>query len=134
MEKYNENNFIDHFIGAIPELDEEWIEFKKEWIEEDRIPNYLFIGDMAIYIVEHRDTLDLHKLFQRVEEVVLEGDQYSAEATTVGLLEDLQNVLLHHKLPITSFDEYLGPHSKRLWRQLIGFWKRVAASKKSKQS
>jgi len=55
------------------------------------------------------------------------GNSYVAEAATVGLLEDLQNVNLHKETEPEQFRPWLLPESAKWWDKLYGFWERGEA-------
>ena len=57
-----------------------------------------------------------------IEELHLDGDAYVREATTIGLLEGIQNVWSNANVDPELFAPYLLPESARWWRSLNDFW------------
>ena len=74
-----------------------WNEFLEEWKDDDELPQYLALGDLARYIsslISESKDEEIKKIFAVIERWHLEGDLYVKEAATVGILEDLQNTNL----------------------------------------
>ncbi|MEO1349234.1 MAG: hypothetical protein AAFW84_10610 [Cyanobacteria bacterium J06635_15] len=123
MLKITQGNFITILLEHLPQINDSWVAFQQEWADnKEGIPHYLFISDIARYVVEHKDSIDLRHFFMSVERIEIYGDHYCREAITVGLLEDIQNNLLRLNIPLSHFDEFLGKETKKFWGKVIDFW------------
>jgi hypothetical protein len=80
-------------------------------------------GRLHFLTLARRETASLPAVFAAIERLHVEGDYYVREASTVGLLESLQNPNLHENgTTPEQFRPYLGPVSARWWEKLHGFW------------
>jgi hypothetical protein len=61
-------------------------------------------------------------VFDTIERMHLEGDDYVKEAATIGMLEGIQNVAGNSGIEPEQFVKYLKPESAQRWRQLNDFW------------
>ena len=114
-------------LAACPAFAPQWEAFQDEWrTEADDLPLYLILADFArhlIGMVERREIGDLPAVFAAVERLQVQGDHYVREASTVGLLEGLQNLNLHpNGTAPDQFRPYLGEQSARRWDKLNLFW------------
>jgi hypothetical protein len=117
----------DHMMGvlldACPSFGPHWQAFQDEWrTEADDLPLYPVLAEFArhlIAMIEKCNTSRLPSIFAAIERLEVEGDRYVREATTVGLLEDLQNMNLHENgTEPEFFRSYLGPVSEKWWDKL----------------
>ena len=122
MQKIPKESLISYLIEKIPELERSWGKFQEEWNDEDTIPHYLFLFEIADYIVLNRDTDIVSDLFIKIEEIQVHGDAYSQEAINVGLIEDVQNRLMRMNLGLDYFDNSLGDNTALMWERIIKFW------------
>src|SRR4051812_26644380 len=108
-------------LEACPSFTEKWKEHSADWQEE----NLLYI-DLAEF---NRHLIELHKskqidefpaVFDVVEKLHIEGDDYVKGAATIGLLEGIQNIASHTETGIDAeeFVQYLKPESAKWWHQL----------------
>lgn len=122
-------------VAASPAFAGEWEAFQREWAgEPEGLPLYLALADFARHVVallEANDVDRLHRVFEAVEALHVEGDEYVREAATVGLLEDLQNTNLHRTTEPEQLRPFLRPESARCWDQLNAFWMAVGAVTKA---
>ncbi|WP_019606454.1 hypothetical protein [Teredinibacter turnerae] len=102
-----------------------WNEFLEEWKDDDELPQYLALGDLARYISklisESRDE-ELKSIFAVIERWHLEGDSYVKEAATIGMLEGLQNINVVGEGIPEKVELYLLPESKKWWEKVYEFW------------
>ena len=70
-------------------------------------------------------------LFAEIEKLVVDPDQTIRELVVVGVLEDLQNEMLHEQLDFDGLDIWMGPETSQAWRELVMFWKDIEAKKAS---
>jgi len=118
-----QQNFIPILISELQGIEGQWNGFLKEW-EEDApdYPFYLFLSEIAEFTVSNRKRIDLGKFFACVEKVFEEGNHYWKEACTVGLLEDIQGVLLREELDLNMFTHFFLPMTKDQWTKIESFW------------
>jgi len=123
MQKIDQHTFIPLLLEPLPELADTWIDFQKEWKDDDEgLPCYLFLAQLAEHIAQERENSKSKAFFERVESVLTGGDHYSQEACTVGLLEDLQKNLIKRKEQLSQFEQYMKPQTKKMWKRVIDFW------------
>ena len=121
------NNMMPVLNEACPSFAPKWEEFQNKWRKEaDDLPLYIVLGDLArhlIGMVERGEVAGLPAVFAAIERLHVEGDHYVREAATVGLLEDLQNLILHSGgTDPEQFRPYFGPATAKWWDKLYGFW------------
>jgi hypothetical protein len=81
----------------VPESPGTWAEYVAE-PEFDESLVYAHLGEFARHVVEQMKagaTGEFAAVFDAVERLHVDGDEYVREAATIGLLEDLQNVAGH---------------------------------------
>jgi hypothetical protein len=104
-----------------------WNEFLEEWKDDDELPQYLALGDLARYIsrlISESKDEEIKRIFSVIERWYLEGDSYVKEAATVGILEDLQNTNVVGVGVPEKVELYLLPESKKWWLKVYEFWER----------
>jgi len=102
-----------------------WDEFIEEWKDDDELPQYLVLSDLARYIsklISESNEKELKDIFSVIERWHLEGDYYVKEAATVGILEDLQNTNVVGAGVPEKVEMYLLPESKKWWLKVYEFW------------
>lgn len=118
---------MEVLLAASPTFAENWDAFRREWADStEGLPLYLALADFARHIIsflEVKDDAGLHRIFDAVERLHVEGDHYVREAATVGLLEDLQNTNLHRTTDPEQFRPFLRPESLKWWDRVDSFWK-----------
>lgn len=88
-------------------------------------PLYVELGRLAQHCVELARAGQLGpvtSVLAVVERLHVEGDPYVREAATIGFLEAVQNVALHYRVPLVTFEPLLGVESRRWWCALVRFW------------
>ena len=112
-------------LAACPSFSKRWEEQLLLYQEEDEQLLYLDLAEFAHHLVElhkaHR-VEEFPAVFQAVESLHLEGDDFVKEAVTIGLLEGIQNVAGNMGVNPEEFLQYLKAESLRWWRQLNDFW------------
>ena len=125
------SHMMETLVTASPAFAGEWEAFRREWAAEpDGLPLYLALADFARHVVgllEANDVDRLHRVFEAIESLHAEGDDYVRKAATVGLLEDLQNSNLHSTTEPEQFRPFLRPESARGWDRLNAFWEAAGA-------
>ena len=126
---------METLVAASPAFAGAWEAFRREWAEvAEGLPLYLALSDFARHVVallEANDVDRLHRVFEAVELLHTDGDEYVREAATVGLLEGLQNTNLHRTTEPEQFRPFLRPESARCWDQLNAFWMALGAVTKA---
>ena len=81
--------------------------------------------DLADYLVRaygERRADELAAAFRLIERLLTEGDEAVRQATSVGLLEDVQNIASHEPFGYRVFEPWLGPQSKESWTRSEDTW------------
>jgi len=129
----SKDQMMDVLLDACPSFRPTWDAFRDDWkTSANDLPHYLALADLARHLIgmlERSDTESFAAIFQVVERLQLEGDDYVQEAAVVGLLEDLQNRKLHSTTEPQQFLPFLGMESSKAWDQLYAFWQKVSAMK-----
>lgn len=122
----DEDDMMDVLLEACPSFTPQWHEFYEEWKDDpEGVPLYVILADFARHLIgflERGATDELSRVFQTIESLLLEGDNWVKDATAVGILESLQNWNLHERTSPEQFRPYLGPTSARTWDELIADW------------
>ena len=119
---------LDVLAKASPEIAQDYSEFVADFSDEPELPCYVYLGDYSQYLVElleaGADQL-LSSAFEAIESLYQNGDDYVENATTVGILENLQNKSLHRSTSPDLFVKYLRPLSLKNWHEVNAYLKKV---------
>lgn len=110
-------------LDACPSFTDKWREHQAYWEDENLL--YVGLGEFARHIIElHKSNQigEFSAIFEVIEKLHLEGDDYVKNALTIGLLEGIQNNAEHSELSPKEFVQYLQPESAKWWQQLNCFW------------
>jgi hypothetical protein len=110
-------------LEACPSFTERWEEHRAFYDDEDLL--YIDLGEFAHHLVKlHKtnQTGEFPAVFDVIERLHLDGDDYVREAATIGMLEGIQNVAGNLDVDPEVFAPYLKPESAKWWRQLNDFW------------
>lgn len=127
QEKINRDAALEMLISVFPDLKQQWeshIKSEYQNYDEERL-DYVDIGEIIRYIVEKKkssNTFRFDEFFNRVETILVNGDDYTKELLVIGLLEGIQNVCGFDVDYYTGFNDWLKPQTKRAWDELIEFW------------
>jgi len=119
------HEMIELVLDAAPNFTPIWEEFLEYWADEDDVPLYVILSDLARYIgslIRDGKDQEIRNIFAVIERWHLEGDAYVKETATVGLLEDLQNSNVVGTGLSEPIEAYLMPESKRGWLKIQAFW------------
>jgi hypothetical protein len=86
---------------------------------------YLLLGEFAHHLLalyKQSPKGDFPAVIELIERLHLEGDAYVREAATIGLLEDIQNLWMSHRIDPEEFGRLLLPVSRKGWDSLNAFW------------
>jgi hypothetical protein len=120
-------SLIPLLVEASPTFAPTWSAFQAKWADQPPLPHYVVLGDFARHMVALLTTSDettLKRIFAVIERLEVDGDRYVREASTIGLLEGLQNVSLHECTKPEQFERFLLPKTARSWKKVQGFWDR----------
>jgi hypothetical protein len=112
-------------IEICPSFSEKWQEHQQEYKAEEAFLPYVALGAFASHLVElykQSQTNEFEKVFEVVEKLHIEGDDFVKEAATIGLLESLQNHAEHNSISHEAFEKYLHSVSAKYWKELNKFW------------
>lgn len=118
-------DMFDVLLEADPTFQPAWDAFVDKWRDQIELPYYLALGNLARHVVgklEGGHAGELQHIFAVVERWLADGDELVREATTIGLLEDLQNPNLHKTTSPDQLKQWLGPLGTRQWAEAEGFW------------
>ena len=118
---------IPLLVEASPTFAPTWRAFRDKWADRPPLPHYVILGDFARHmaaLLAASDETTLKRIFAVIERLEVDGDDYVREASTVGLLEDLQNANLHESTKPEQFERFLLPKTARSWKKVQAFWDR----------
>jgi hypothetical protein len=110
-------------LNACPSFSARWEEHRAFYEDEQLL--YIDLGEFAHHLIELQKTNRIEEfeaVFDVIERMHLEGDDYVNEAATIGMLESIQNVAGNSGIDPEQFAKYLKAESARRWRQLNNFW------------
>lgn len=87
---------------------------------------YVALGDFARHLLElhqRHETATFPGVACVIERLHTEGDAYTREAATIGLLEGIQTVWRSNGVDHELFTTHLLPESRRWWDELNAFWR-----------
>lgn len=87
--------------------------------------HYVDAGEFARHLVDLQKagtTAEFPRVFEVIERLHVDGDDYVRELATIGYLEGIQNVAGNSGLDPKAFVAYLGPESRAWWNGLNAFW------------
>ncbi len=100
-------------------------EVAPRWEPDNNDPVYVQLGSLGRHIVTcvaSGQTEGLAPIFAALERLHVDGDAYTREAATIGILESIQNHAGHENLPFSKFEPMLRPETRRWWDKLLAFW------------
>ena len=86
---------------------------------------YVHAGSFARHLLElhrSRDCQEFPAIADFIERLYTEGDDYTREFATIGILEGIQNVWGHTDSSPELFLPFLRPASRAAWQSLNEFW------------
>jgi len=109
-------------VEACLSFAEKWRNHKQDYHDEKDFLPYIALGEFARHLIElksQNQTNEFGKVFETIERLLIEGDDYVKEAITIGFLEGLQN---NAKEDAEKFVQYLKPVSLKWWNEVNKFW------------
>jgi hypothetical protein len=89
-------------------------------------PIYGLLGDFSLHLLkldEGNRTTEFPAIARAVECFFQDGDQATKEITTIGLLENIQNIWANNQADPEQFASYLLPEGRNWWSELKAFWR-----------
>ncbi|WHY84645.1 hypothetical protein QNH39_18580 [Neobacillus novalis] len=112
-------------LSACPSYSERWEKYLEENYEDgDEQLLYIDVADFANHIIEIyklNETEEFEAVFEVIELLHIQGDEFVKELATIGLLEDI-HLSLTDKQEHDFFVKYLKPESLQWWNYLFDFW------------
>jgi hypothetical protein len=108
---------------ACPSFSKRWEEHRAFYEDEQLL--YIDLGEFAHYLVELQKANRIEEfggVFDVIERMHLECDDFVKEAATIGMLEGIQSVAGNSGVDPEQFAKYLNAESAKRWRQLNRFW------------
>jgi hypothetical protein len=110
-------------LNACPSFTEKWQKHLAYWENANSLYHDLaeFNGHLFELFINNLIG-EFSAVFEVVEKLHLEGDDYVKEAATIGLLEGIQNLAGNSGVNSEEFRQYLKPETAKWWQQLNDFW------------
>ncbi len=113
-------------LKACPSYKERWNDyFTESYSDGEEQLLYVDLGDFAHHLIDIYKTdklIEFPEIFEVIEQLHINGDEYVKEAATIGMLEGIQNVSSNDDLNPEVFIKYLKPESLKWWNHLNAFW------------
>jgi hypothetical protein len=117
---------MELLLKACPSYQGRWkIHIEENYGADEEQLLYIDLGDFAHHLIDLYKTNELEEfpeIFQVIEQLHVNGDEFVKEAATIGLLEDIQNISSNSDLNPNVFIKYLNPESLKWWNHLNAFW------------
>ena len=97
-----------------------------EWWAGEQRGIYNDTAEFATYIIEsyaNHQTAEFGRAFAVIEKLLVEGDENTRAAASVGALESIQVQSTHHPFGPDAFLPWLGPKSREAWNSIGELWK-----------
>jgi hypothetical protein len=110
-------------LDACPSFTEKWKKHSAYWEDENLL--YIDLSEFNHHLIELHKSNQINEfptVFDAIEKLHIEGDDYVKEAATIGLLEGIQNIASNTDVNAEDFIQYLKPESAKWWKQLNAFW------------
>jgi hypothetical protein len=116
-------DLIPTFLASCPAMKATWERRRESWgnAQSGTFNEMALIAHYVVECYEQGVTDELSAAFSLLERCLTEGDAQVKEATTIGIIEGIQNVASHRPFGLKAFEPWLKPRSRRAWD-------RVAAS------
>ncbi|WP_218060656.1 DUF7674 family protein [Pseudobacillus wudalianchiensis] len=122
-------------LSACPSYTKRWEKYLEENYEDgDEQLLYIDVADFTNHVIELyrlNETEEFEPVFEVIELLHIQGDEFVKELATIGLLEDIQ-LSLTDKQEHDFFIKYLKPDSLKWWNYLIDFWSGKLFNEKTK--
>jgi len=124
IKETEEAEIIPRFLEICADFRKQWEEHLEYWGKDER-GMYNDIAEFAHFIVDsYKDgkTEKFPEVFKQIESYLVNGDEKVKEIISIGLLEDIQNIASHEEHGYEVFEKWLGPVSKKYWKEIEALW------------
>lgn len=124
-------NMFEPLLAADPSFQPRWAAFLAEWDDDPDPPLYIALSSLAEHVLDrlkNKDTQNFEDIFAVVERWHVEGDEYVAEAASIGFLESIQNQSGGNNRNGVTVERWLGTETRRWWIKLDRFWEGEAGA------
>ncbi|GLX66594.1 DUF7674 family protein [Paenibacillus glycanilyticus] len=122
----SKSKVMELILQACPSYKKQWDEYvQKNYKNGDEQLLYIDLANFATYFVDlykHNKISEFPSVFDVIELLLTNGDDFVKEAASIGLLEDLQNRLLNNEINTNVFNQYLKQESLKWWNHLNDLW------------
>ncbi|MDQ2088211.1 hypothetical protein RBH29_17445 [Herbivorax sp. ANBcel31] len=122
----SKKQIIELIIDACPSYKSRWEEYcSNSYNDGEEMLLYVDVSDFVQHIInlyKKNDLKEFDKVFDLIELLHINGDEYVKELATIGILESMQNLCLNSDLNPEIFVQYLKAESKKWWDSLNDFW------------
>jgi hypothetical protein len=84
------------------------------------------MGEFVRFVIEdldEKEKLDeTRRVFQVLENLLVEGDRETRDLIGLGFFEALQNVASHRPQGNKVYEQFVGPMSRKVWNELQKMW------------
>ena len=118
------DDVIPLLLRACPSYQSRWEMYCADLVYEPGLL-YVDLADFASHLVElleENNTEEFSAVFEVIEQMHLDGDDFVREVATIGALEGIQNIAGNRGVDPERFVPFLGKVSKRQWKKLNDFW------------
>lgn len=119
------NNTISTLLEAFPDFSARWRKHIAAWGGEPAGPYndmHEFVDFVVEDLYEKRNLAETRRVFRLLENLFVEGDQEIRDLIGLGFFETLRNVASHRPYGNKPFEEFLGPTSIQVWREVERMW------------
>lgn len=117
---------MELLLNACPSYKDRWKEyFNFNYGNGEEQLLYVDLGDFAGHLVDlykKNELNEFNQVFDVVELLHIDGDDFVKEAVTIGLLEGMQNIASNSGVNPDEFVRFLKPTSAKWWNNLNDFW------------
>jgi hypothetical protein len=110
---------------AFPEFEERWKKHVASW-GGNSAGSYNDMGEFVHFVIEDLDEKgkldETRRVFQVLENLLVEGDRETRDLIGLGFFEALQNVASHRPQGNKVYEQFVGPMSRKVWNELQKMW------------
>jgi hypothetical protein len=112
-------------LQAFPNFAERWRKYVESW-DGNPPGSYIDMAEFVHFVVEdlhEKGNLDeTRRAFQFLEQLLIESNQSTKDFIGLGFFETLQNVASWRPGGNAVYEQFCGPLSKQIWRELQAMW------------
>ena len=123
MEEITEQNLIDIIKEQFPKFNPYWESYINHWGDDNGLTIQMFpLIDFVLDVIKSNDEKEIERVFNFIEFLMCEGNDYAQTAIATGFLEGLVN---HDpdEIQFINFAQYLGKKTVahlRAWNAFHG--------------